>query len=117
MNELTLETQEQYYEYISKIGKGCQNIADKIREGNMEIAINSIIELSEGLTWLLAVEDYMLNNQYKIESSTIKASEFLNDINNALELQDYVLVADLLEYEIKPIFKATEKWQFTKMTN
>ena len=59
----------------------------------------------------------MLNNQYKIESSTIKASEYLKEVNNALELQDYVLVADLLEYEIKPIFNDTEKWEFIKIIN
>ena len=48
MDKIILETQKNYYEYISKIGEGCQIIADKIREGNSELAIYSIIDLSEG---------------------------------------------------------------------
>lgn len=116
MNEI-IETQKIYYDYVTKIQKGCQVISDSLREGKLNVAIESIIDFSEGLRWLLSVEDSMMNNQYKIESSINDASKYLNEINNALEQQDFVLVADLFEYEIKSIFKDTEKWVFIKITN
>ena len=34
-----------------------------------------------------------------------KIHEFLNEMNDGLEIQDYVLVADMFEYEIAPFFE------------
>lgn len=114
MSEIIIETQNSYYDYIVKVSSGCQFIADKIREGNLPIAISFITDISEGLSWLLEVEKHMKDNMFEIESATVNAKEFFTEINEAMERQDYVLIADLFEYEIKPIFLDAENWSFIK---
>lgn len=115
MGSLLLETQNSYYDYIVKVADGCQYIADKIREGNLPKALNTIIDFSDGMSWVLEVERHMLENKYIIESKSTEAYEHLKEINKSLERQDYVFVADLFEYEIKPLFENSEKWEFLKI--
>lgn len=115
MTKLIEETQASYYEYINQIGIGSLYISSKIREGNIALAVTSIIDLSEGLTWLLQVEESMKESNYKIQSATVLAGEHLNEINEALSRQDYIFVADLFEYEISPIFENAEDWKFIKV--
>jgi len=114
MKEIIIETQDSYYNYISNVSNGCQFISDKIREGNLSIAISSIMDFSEGLSWVLNVERQMEVHQYFIKSATIKVAEFLTQINEAMEHEDYVLIADMFEYEIQPIFEEAKDWKFQK---
>jgi hypothetical protein len=115
MGSLLLETQNSYNEYIEKVADGCQYIADKIREGNLPKAMTAIIDFSDGMSWILEVERHMLENEYVIESKSTVAYEHLKEINESLERQDYVFVADLFEYEIKPLFESANKWEFLKI--
>lgn len=115
MTNLIEETQNSYYEYISQISKGSLLICNKFREGDIAQATISILDLVEGLTWLLQVEEAMKEKNYKIQSATQIASEYLSEINEALSRQDYVFVADLFEYEISPIFSNANSWRFEKI--
>ncbi|MFB5085902.1 hypothetical protein PGC35_01585 [Psychrobacillus sp. PGGUH221] len=115
MTNIIEETQNSYYEYISQISRGSFNISNNLRLGNITLATTSIIDLVEGLSWLLQVEEAMKENNYVIKSATQVAAEHLNEINEALSRQDYVFVADLFEYEISPIFEDAENWKFEKI--
>lgn len=117
MTSIFLETQNSYYEYIYQVSNGCQYIADVIRKGDFPAAISNIIDLSEGLMWLMEVEKLMKENNYNIESATKMATDYLAEVNEALMRDDYVSVADLFEYEIKPIFGSTETWRFKKVVD
>lgn len=115
MTNLIEETQASYYEYINKINKGSLYISNKIREGNISKAVTSIIDFSEGLTWLLQVEESMKESSYEIPSVTNEVAEYLKEVNEALSRKDYIFVADLFEYEISPIFEKAEDWKFKKV--
>lgn len=114
MNNLLKETQESYYNYIRSVGDGALFISKIIRTGNISEAYNFIVNLSEGLEWLLKVEGSMKQYNYTILSATEKATGYLNDINEGMKKEDYIFVADLFEYEISPIFREAESWKFEK---
>lgn len=109
MNE---ELKHNYYEYVSKISEGCLVITENLRKGHLEQAFLSIINFSEGIEWLMAAEQILKEQNLVINSRISEANDFLNEINQALEVQDFILVADLFEYEISPLFSSASEWIF-----
>lgn len=114
MSQEIVEIKDTYYEYISKVSTGCQYISDVLRREEYEEAFQSIINFSEGIEWLVLVEEKMAEHGLKINSRIYEAKEFITEINLAIENQDFTLVADLFEYEIKPIFESASEWVFTQ---
>lgn len=104
MIELIKETMNSYNDYLSEVPKGCQEISNLLRENNIKTAMNLIAEFSEGVIWLTTANKHFKNNDISCELNTDKIHEFLYEINHGLEIQDYVLVADMFEYEITPFF-------------
>lgn len=104
MNDLIVETIESYNIYLSKLPNGCLLIAEKLREDQIQVALNNIKDFTEGLIWLVDASDLLGKNEIKVEISIERVHEFLNEINDALEIQDYNLVADLFEYELIEFF-------------
>lgn len=114
MNQEIMEIKNTYYEYVSKVGAGCQYISNVLRKENYEDAFQSIIDFSEGVEWLVSVEEMMDEQGWIINSRVNEAKEFLIEINTAIENQDFILVADLFEYEIQPIFSSASEWIFVQ---
>lgn len=108
MTDLIVETIESYNEYLGKLPDGCLLIAENLREGQVQVALNNIKDFSEGLVWLVDAGGLLKNNDIEVTLSVERVHEFLNEINNALEIQDYNLVADLFEYELVEFFKESE---------
>ena len=117
VDQLVKDTQQTYYEYVSKIEQGCIQIATDLRVGNNDAAFKEIINLTEGFGWLLDVEAHMLENSYKVNSRLAEALDFLNEASDALEGGDTVTVADLFEYELAPLFSSATEWTFSEITN
>ncbi|WP_342581020.1 hypothetical protein [Ureibacillus sp. FSL W7-1570] len=114
MEKLINEIKNSYYEYVVKIAPGCEIIANKLRIGEIEDALYNIIQFSEGLSWLLAVEEKLKEQHFMINSRISEAQELLKEINEALEHKDFITVADLFEYEIQPLFNSASEWTFEK---
>lgn len=112
MEQLLEETKLTYYEYVANIKKGCLDIAQQLRTEQFTNAFGAISNFAEGLEWLIQIEQLMLQNQYNIKSNTKEAIPFFTEINEALENKDYILVADLFEYEIAEIFTSASEWIF-----
>lgn len=104
MTELQ-ELIESYNDYIKKVPTGCQIIADRLREDMIAEAMQGIIDFSEGANWLVQVSDYFQQNGVSVHFETEKIHDYLNEINSGLEIQDYIIVADMFEYEISPFFE------------
>lgn len=117
VEQLLKETQTSYYEYVMKLENGCLQIANDLRTGNQAGAFQNIINLTEGLGWLLDVEARMQEQRFKINSQIVNALDFLNEVNDALEAEDIVTVADLFEYEIAPLFASASEWTFQEIQN
>ncbi|MBD7943038.1 hypothetical protein H9650_02825 [Psychrobacillus sp. Sa2BUA9] len=110
MNKLVEETIESYNEYLSILPKGCQKIADDIRQTNLNEALKEILAFSEGVSWLISANVNLEKYLYYNPLNTEKIHVFLNEINSGLEIQDYVIVADMFEYEIKPFFEKCQTY-------
>lgn len=91
--------------YIEKLPKGCIYIADALREDKLTEAFESIADFSEGILWLSKVNEAFIQNNIVTNLDVTKIKDFLNEINNGLVKQDFILVADMFEYEIIPFFE------------
>ncbi|BBW97634.1 MULTISPECIES: hypothetical protein [Geobacillus] len=112
MTDLIYETQHSFYQYIERVAAGTQMIADYLREDKVGEAMQLITQFSEGVVWLTKVIALMQQHQYDIRINPNQINEFLLEINDGLERQDYIIVADMFEYEIKPFFEEAAKERF-----
>lgn len=108
MKQIIAESVISYNEYLSKLPDGCQKIADLLREDSLVEAFNLIIQFSEGVDWLSKMNGLLNENGVEVSLDIEKIHEFLEEVNNALEIQDYIVVADMFEYEIAPFFQECE---------
>lgn len=115
MSNIFKEVEQSYFEYLQVLAKGCLEISNEFRVENTSEAITKLQQAVQGMTWLIEIEEGMKKNQYDINSVMEKASEFLTEINDALEKRDYVFVADLFEYELQPLFEQQLKEKFNKI--
>ncbi|OMC89286.1 hypothetical protein BK128_04270 [Viridibacillus sp. FSL H7-0596] len=108
MTDLIVEIIGSYNEYLSKLPNGCLFIAEKLREDQIQEALNNIKNFSEGLIWLVDASELLKKNDIVVNMNVERVHEYLNEINYALEIQDNNLVADLFEYELVEFFKDSE---------
>lgn len=105
MDRIIEESAVMYNTYIPNVVKGCKLIIENLRENKIPEGLKLISDMVEGLDWLQKMGDLLIlhrvENVIKIEDLV----EILNEINMALELEDYPLVADILEYEILVVFE------------
>lgn len=94
-----------YNTYIQKIPKGCLVIADLLRTEQLNNAFESIKDFAEGVNWSVEANKILAENNLLKTINFNKIQDFLIEINQGLEIQDFVLVADLFEYEISPFFE------------
>ncbi|WP_445479401.1 hypothetical protein ACULLL_03230 [Lysinibacillus irui] len=99
------EIVDEYYKYIAKIPAGLQYIADNLRADNVPTALNEIMNFSEGITWINQMEEILMNQGVNTNLNKHQLEDYLNLINEGLEKQDFVLVADIFEYEVLPYFE------------
>lgn len=104
MNELQ-EVIESCKQYVSNIPTGVLHIAEKLREDNIQAALLDIKDFSEGLLWLSQASELISRNGLEMNLDITKIQHFLIDINEGLVRQDYIVVTDILEYEIAPFFE------------
>lgn len=104
MDQILNETIVSYNEYINKLPKGCLKIAEMLREGQVVGALNIIRDFSEGVIWVVDANKLFIQNGLLISLDTEKVQNYLIEINEGLEMEDYNLIADLFEYEITPFF-------------
>ncbi|MBA2874628.1 hypothetical protein [Thermaerobacillus caldiproteolyticus] len=115
MTNIIYETQDSFYQYIERVAVGSQTIADYLREDKVGEAMQLIAQFSEGVSWLTQVIVLMREHLYHINIDPSQMNEFLLEINDGLERQDYVVVADMFEYEIQPFFEEAKEKRFEKV--
>lgn len=106
MNKILQETIEMYNDYIKKVAIGSVEIPEYLRQNRVEDAYHLITGFSQGMQWIQEVNSLFKLNNIKgiLDLDIIKAD--LEEINNALIVQDNVLLADIFEYEIEPFFSS-----------
>lgn len=106
-SQLKEETIFSLKDYLYKLENGINNCINFLRESNETEGLKYMSYIIEGLNWCIEVinltADSNLNN---IELEGIE--ELLQEIIDAMENKDYMLLADIFEYEVNPLIK---KWQ------
>ncbi len=106
------ETQQNFYEYLPKLSNGATEISNLFRTEKLADAFSLIEQFVDGAEWILEVIRVMYNHGYSFETKVEKLTEFLGEIRDGLTRRDYVLVADLFEYEIEPLLTELCQQQF-----
>lgn len=84
-------------DYLLKLIPAIKECAKHYQSGQLDDGSNLLINMIEGLNWVIGVASINIDTQgNSIEEINIK----LNEIVRAFENQDYILVGDILEYEI-----------------
>lgn len=107
--KLMEETLENAYEYIPNVIAAIGNMAYNLQGGREDKAIPVCTNLFEGLKWL--TDTFLLTKPFQVlrgrEITTGEVYDINIQIEESLENRDYVLLGDLLQYELLPI---VEKW-------
>jgi type I restriction-modification system DNA methylase subunit len=100
--KLIFETKQSCVDYLPKLIEACDKITENIQANNHEWF--EIYEaFLEGLSWLASAISSIQNIDDK-QLREIEISEFnkiLKAMEDALFQKDYILLGDLLEYELK----------------
>ncbi|NMA84922.1 MAG: hypothetical protein GX962_13795 [Epulopiscium sp.] len=104
MNEQVRELLITAKDYLQRLQAGVSNIVDFLRQGEEGKALEQIPLIIEGLKWLCEALDGT-KNYHSID--IVQLNSALEEINVALENTDYILLGDVLEYELLPVL---EEW-------
>jgi len=105
LNQLINDTINSFNEYVKIIPGGTLEISKFLREENLPLALQSIKDFTEGVIWLTDVKEALGKSGVEVELELESIHDFLIEINEGLEIQDFILVADIFEYEIATFFK------------
>lgn len=104
------------YSYIQGALPEVQPIIDSLYTGNKDAShIDSLGDLTEGISWIFSVnreiiEKYPGNKflssllELNYEENIQRLEEAFNELKAAIMNMDYILIADILNYEITDIF-------------
>ncbi|MFJ7732323.1 hypothetical protein ACIQXF_10560 [Lysinibacillus sp. NPDC097231] len=108
MSKEVVEVIKSYNDYLTMVPIGTIQIANYLREDKVEKALQMILDFSEGMGWLVQAAELLGQNDVNVMFEIEKIHEFLYEVNAGLEIQDYVLVADMFEYEVAPFFEEVQ---------
>ncbi|MCI8805131.1 MAG: hypothetical protein HFE59_04435 [Clostridiales bacterium] len=90
-------------EYMDRVLSQVDGVCESLRKKE---GINLIAQISEGFTAILQIVEYTQDiTEIKVDSGNIK--EFVSEVVDGMENSDFNLVADIMEYELKPLY---EEW-------
>lgn len=103
-NAEKLEIIKTAVEYLDKLIEGINATVELYQGGNEGKANDNMIDIIDGLQWLITAIGATSDIQ-KERVQLNEINEHLSEIISAFENTDYVLLGDLLEYEISPVIK------------
>lgn len=93
-------------EYLIKFLPGTNEAIEAFRQGKNEVGVNICSYIEEGLVWLMEI--VRLTKDVQPEEMSEESMKIKIDmLVDAYENEDYTLMGDILEFEIRPI---VEKW-------
>ena len=91
-------------ESIENINLYMEAIVNKLYEGDEKIACEGLAFISEELQWIFKGLD-ITSDIFDSNDIATNILEQLTEIVSAMENEDYILVADMLNYEVKPLLE------------
>lgn len=100
MKNLIADTVESSIEYIPKLIEACHKCSFDIQSGNEAKGINLIPDIIEGLQWVTEAIDGMQKCGFQLDIDWEFMNQCFSNLEQSLMYNDFVSIADLLEYEI-----------------
>ena len=107
MEQLVKETLESCLDYLPKLIRAVSEIPEMLQSGNEAAGIRLLPPVFDGLQWVMEAIQGMQRNGFLREVDLGSLAKHFKELESALEIRDYVLIADLFEYEIEPVL---EEW-------
>ena len=102
-------------DYLEKLIPGFDQAADLFRMGNEQEANKFYIQILDGMDWFSEVVNVVMSSEGEgqepensLRIRQAKLTDLMSQMLEANKNQDWVLLADILEYEMTPFYK---EWQ------
>jgi hypothetical protein len=101
-------------DYLVRLIPGFQKAADLFRMGNEQEANQYYLQVLDGIEWFSQVVIIIVSTQENkseeksLEERQKKLTDLMSQMLEANQNQDWVLMADLMEYEMIPFYKDWE---------
>ena len=120
LNDLVATNLANALDYLKKLIPGCEQAADLFRAGNEQEANKYYLQILDGIEWFSQVVSVIMSpdegetelpdtDDESLEVRQKKLTDLMSQMLEANENQDWVLLADILEYEMVPFYKDWEK--------
>ena len=107
-------------DYLKKLIPGFEQAADLFRAGNEQEANKYYLQILDGIEWFSQVVSVIMRpdegetelpdtDDESLEVRQKKLTDLMSQMLEANQNQDWVLLADILEYEMVPFYKDWEK--------
>jgi len=103
LEQLINDTLNSCAEYIPKLKDASMEVAELIHSSDNKKALSMMPSIFEGLGWLVEAVNALQKHNCLLDIDLKVLMQKLEEVKSALEKRDYVLTADLFEYEIEPI--------------
>lgn len=101
----TNEILEDYYKYNENVIKELKIITTDLKNDDTSAIAEKFSFFAEGLQWLEAVALYLKNQGMQVSYSLNDLESYLTSLVSAMEKQDYIMLSDIIEYELIPYFE------------
>lgn len=101
--ELMLESMKTAVEYLPRLESGLKQVSELIQKGKDGEAISLFITSIDGLEWFGTILTHIDKWAVKGEKHSEEYKSKLEELLNAWENKDMVLISDILEYEVCPL--------------
>ena len=102
MDNKKIEVLETAREYLDNLSQGIIQVGEMIQGGDEISASKRMVSVFEGIEYIIKVIE-LTNIKDKNLDEINNLNEQLEELIDAFENEDYILVGDLFQYELKPI--------------
>ncbi|BDQ36612.1 hypothetical protein SYK_09720 [Pseudodesulfovibrio nedwellii] len=112
-NEMAVEITLELYKVVNIMAEGGKRVADLFRQADDAEALETYQDLIDVIRNFLNMvgvlrDEYSLKDYPEYLTSAEEMNSMFTEMGDVLENEDWILLADLLEYEFLP---AVEKWK------
>ncbi|WP_097025890.1 hypothetical protein [Clostridium peptidivorans] len=102
MSKEKLEVLNTAKDYMINLNNAIVRAAEYLQNGDYFNGTDLIISITDGLEWIVQLVT-LRKDIYEEDMEVNKFTDNVKEVVEAFENEDYVLIGDLLQYEISPI--------------
>lgn len=107
--ESVIETKASIETYLERFIPAANEVADHFYSEMDDSSWSKFSQFVEGLNWLVSSIEFVniLEQTARYDHTINQLQRIIQELNDSLENQEFVLTGDLIKYEILPLFEET----------